>query len=131
MRAVWKYPLDMLKSQHDVPMPARAEILAVQTQTEVPCIWALVDPSQPPESRRFVIVGTGHPFEFDGVTAHHVGTFQLMGGSFIGHLFELRPPPSGEEKDEEFGCSYEDPQVGDGTFLRQAVEHLEQRHGRA
>lgn len=28
---------------------------------------------------------------------------------------------------EEFGCSYEDPQVGDGTFLRQAVEHLEQR----
>lgn len=30
---------------------------------------------------------------------------------------------------EEFGCTYEDPQVGDGTFLRQAVEHIEQRRG--
>ena len=87
---VWKYPLSMTSPNYEIPMPAGAQILDVQAQHDVPCLWALVDPTQPPETRRFVMVGTGHPFEWDGVEGEWVGTFQLMGGAFVVHLFELQ-----------------------------------------
>jgi hypothetical protein len=87
---IWKYPLPMMTGpDYEIQMPAGAQILAVQAQYDVPTIWALVDPSQPPQNRRFSVVGTGHPFEWDGVTGHHIGTFQVAHGSFVGHLFEL------------------------------------------
>lgn len=95
MKQVWKFPLLMSSGpNYEIMMPAGAEILAVQAQCEEPCIWALVDPYQSPEVRRFCWVGTGIPFEWDKVTGHHVGTFQLAGGNFVGHLFELRQLPT-------------------------------------
>lgn len=87
--AIWKYPLSMTSGNYEIAMPAGAAILAVQAQHDVPCIWALVNPALPTEIRRFVMVATGQPFSMNGVTGQHVGTFQLMGGSFVAHLFEL------------------------------------------
>lgn len=50
-----------------------------------------------------------------------------------GFTLEVARPgtPTWDAECDEFGCSYEDPQVGDGTFLRQAADHLQQRHGDA
>lgn len=119
-------------------VPRGASPIRVEVQKDQPCLWVFVPDTEAPRvSRRFAVVGTGHPApEGSG----YVGSFHLLDGTFVGHLFaELRHDwPYSKEgaaawaaECEEFGCSYEDPQVGDGTFLRQAVEHLEQRRGGA
>lgn len=89
MKAIWKFPLETTDFQV-IRMPSDAEILAVQTQDGVPCIWAMVDTTDPPESRIFRIYGTGHPVNADEELAY-VGTCQLHGGSLVFHIFEVKP----------------------------------------
>jgi hypothetical protein len=86
MKRVYKYQLGMRGTSQIIDMPAGAELLAVQVQHDVPCIWALVNLDNPMTQREFLIVGTGHnlPERYGG----HVGTFQLDGGSFVFHVFE-------------------------------------------
>jgi hypothetical protein len=86
-RTVWKFPLERL-SQQEVAMPRGAQILCARLQFETLCLWALVDPSAPAETRRIVICGTGHPAPApnEGV---YFGTFQTCDGAFIFHVFEL------------------------------------------
>lgn len=86
--AIWKFPLQHAALQA-VTMPAGARVLAVQLQHGAPALWALVDPAQPTTLRAFRIVGTGHPFEAEGL--QYVGTFQTAHGEFVGHVFEVRP----------------------------------------
>lgn len=71
-----------------IEMPKNAHVLTVQNQREVPCIWAIVDPSAETEIRTFRLFGTGHPIDIDISQSSYIGTFQLAGGQFIGHLFE-------------------------------------------
>lgn len=94
MHAIHKYPIPV-EDYFDIDMPAHATILTVQTQRigqgglarEVPCIWAKVDPANPPHPRKFRLAGTGHPIEES--VGHYVGTFQLSGGELVFHLFEV------------------------------------------
>lgn len=91
MNVVWKYPLD--EPVTEVEMPAGATILSVQTQYvgqphEQPVLWAQGDPDEPKVPRRFVIVGTGHPFN-GSHRIHYLGTFQLLAGAFVGHVYEV------------------------------------------
>lgn len=85
-RRVFKYALDVTDHQ-TILMPAGAEILCVQMQAGAPCLWAMVNPNNPLEERRFRIVGTGHliaePF------LKYVGTVQAGGGMLIWHVFEV------------------------------------------
>ena len=85
-RTIWKFPL-AVGDVSQIAMPEGAEILSVQTQQEQPCLWALVDPGATLEARSFRLAGTGHPIFEDNI--RFIGTFQLSGGSFVGHLFEL------------------------------------------
>lgn len=82
---VYKYPLP-LGDVVEVEMPAGAQILTVQTQHGQPCIWAMVTPDAPPVVRRFRVAGTGHDL---GEVGAYLGTFQLLEGAFIGHVFEM------------------------------------------
>ena len=68
-------------------MPIGAEILTVQMQNGQPCVWALVNPQVKTEKRILRIVGTGHTI-IDKL-GKYIGTFQLMEGQLIFHLFEL------------------------------------------
>lgn len=45
-----------------------------------------IEPSEKGVTRVFVMRGTGH--RFTGEEGRYVGTFQLDGGAFVGHLFE-------------------------------------------
>jgi hypothetical protein len=47
-------------------------------------IWALVDPTQPSQDRTFTQHGTGH----DGVSGRYVGTYQVLDGRYVFHVFE-------------------------------------------
>ena len=86
MKTIWKFQF-VTADTLAIEMPRDSQILAVQVQHKVPCIWALVDPGSPSISRRFRIFGTGHSMPHDYV-GHHVATYQECDGSLIFHLFE-------------------------------------------
>jgi hypothetical protein len=82
---IWKFPLETT-DRCTIMMPV-GRILTVQAQRGTPCIWALVDSDTPLEPRTFAIYGTGHAIE--GVTEHYIGTYQMLGGSLVFHVFEI------------------------------------------
>ena len=89
IKRIYKYTIPV-EDSFPLELPQGAKILTVQEQHGKPQIWALVDPENPTETREFCVVGTGHPIDEDEVTLDYIGTFQLFGGNFVGHLFEIR-----------------------------------------
>jgi hypothetical protein len=87
MRVIWKFNFET-KDEISVSMPKDAKILSLQTQNEIPCMWALVDPTAPKEERKFTIFGTGH--HIADVLGEFVGTYQLHGGRLVFHVFESK-----------------------------------------
>lgn len=90
MKKIFKYKLETTDLQQ-IEMPHGAEILCVQTQDEIPCIWAIVNPTANLVSRTFEIYGTGHDFTGLGWRARrrYVGTYQLRKGTLVFHCFEI------------------------------------------
>ena len=86
VRAIWKFQLGVLDEQI-VFMPEGAEILHLQVQRDVPCVWAIVDPDARQEPRKFWTIVTGD-IPDDRSLATHIGSYQLEGGSFVAHVFE-------------------------------------------
>jgi len=88
MRRIYKYPIPL--GYFSLGLPKGAKILTVHEQHGEPQIWALVNPDEPfTETRNFRVVGTGHPIGENEEVLRYIGTFQLDGGNFIGHLFEI------------------------------------------
>lgn len=91
MKQIWEFPLETTDVQR-IEMPVGAEILTIQTQNEVPCIWALVDTgtSVLKCKRTFNIFRTGHNIP-ELVDSHrkYIGTYQLNNGGLVFHCFEL------------------------------------------
>ena len=82
--AIWKYPLEVADEQ-TVNLPNGAQVLCVQNQNEVPCIWAKVDTQAVTRPWRVVTRGTGHAAgEWDG---SYVGTYQMLSGGLVFHVF--------------------------------------------
>ena len=86
---IYKYQLETT-TQQVINLPVNAEILTVQNQNELPCLWALVDSEQKETEERYIeIFGTGHDVGYDmGIERKYIATYQLMNGNFIGHVFE-------------------------------------------
>jgi hypothetical protein len=87
MKTIHKYPL-LLNYEVALSMPKGAVPLCVQVQYKSPCLWALVDDQAGTELRTFRIAGTGHPLN-EEQTLVYVGTFQMMEGSLVFHVFEV------------------------------------------
>lgn len=85
-RVIHKYPLKPAEF-HAISMPADAEIIAVHVQHNDPCVWAIVDPEAPHELVNLRVVGTGQPFDAAGL--QHVGTFQMLDGGLVFHVFRV------------------------------------------
>ena len=88
MRTVFKYELPAL-DRCTIRMPEEAEILCVQVQHDKPCIWALVETDNHPYDYEFRVVGTGHDPALEPDQGEYVGTFQLLGGSLVFHVFRI------------------------------------------
>ncbi|MDV2459881.1 hypothetical protein CMU99_16305 [Elizabethkingia anophelis] len=87
MRKIFKYQLE-IKDFNDIEMPKNAEVLSVQVQNGIPCIWAMVDTENPLEKRKFMTIGTGK--ELCPRTPHtFIGTYQLSELGLVFHCFEL------------------------------------------
>ena len=85
MKAIWKYPFEVVDII-SLMLPKDAIILSVQTQKGIPCIWALVETTAETDAVHFYCYGTGH--EHESIDGDFIGTFQLMEGDFVGHLFK-------------------------------------------
>ena len=70
----------------EIAMPTGAKILHVGAQRNWPCIWAMIDPAEPYEIRKFIGVPTGGECPDHG----HVGTVLLHEDTFVLHIFEDR-----------------------------------------
>jgi hypothetical protein len=84
---IWKWTLSKTDLQ-SLPMPEGAEVLSVQTQGEMPQLWALADEKAPIVLRTFATYGTGHPIPDGDNLSFFVGTYQLRGGELVFHVFE-------------------------------------------
>jgi hypothetical protein len=89
MKTIYKYPLDIAGCQKIV-MPTDAKILCVQTQIDIPCLWALVERGSTRfEKREFVTLCTGHhPTPDDIEKLVYIGTVQMCDESLVFHVFE-------------------------------------------
>jgi hypothetical protein len=84
MKKIFKYPLIPRVSPI---LPKDAEILTIQVQHDVVCIWALVDTNfQETTTRQIRVYGTGHPMPDNPGT--YLATFQLNDGALVLHVFE-------------------------------------------
>lgn len=92
IQAIWKYPLEITDDQV-IRVPRNSKVLSVQVQYGILCMWILVDPTEPKDLERgdlknIRIYGTGHTISsFDIKDMNFMGTFQLLDGSFVGHVF--------------------------------------------
>jgi hypothetical protein len=84
MKTIWKYQIS-IGPVRVVDMPTDAEILTVQMQDSVLTLWALLDPTSWPKSRRFEVYGTGHPIDYPH-ELKYIGTVQ--DGPLVWHVFE-------------------------------------------
>jgi len=90
--AVYKYPFE-IAAEFSLEMPAPGDIVHVDMQNGVPCIWAVVWPdSGAVVTRKFRIHGTGKPWE-DTVNMKHHGTLIEHPGPrpMVWHVFEVEP----------------------------------------
>jgi hypothetical protein len=84
MKRIYKYPVP-IDDRFVIQMPLGAFIMTVQMQKSEPQIWALVDPDRSLTNRVFYLYGTGMEVNPELI---YIGTFQMLGGSLVYHLFE-------------------------------------------
>jgi hypothetical protein len=86
-QAIWKFSLPVRAESAVIPMPIGARIVSVQPQRDQFCFWAIVDPNEDREERRFIWIATGQMFAAEGMQYH--GTVQTANGMRVFHLFEI------------------------------------------
>ncbi|OPB96846.1 hypothetical protein BAS10_07295 [Elizabethkingia meningoseptica] len=87
MRKIFKYQLE-IKDFNEIEMPMHAEVISLQVQNDIPCIWAIVNPDYPVEKRKFMTVGTGNEMP-ECLPEIFIGTYQLPELGLVFHCFEI------------------------------------------
>lgn len=95
-KTIWKFPFETA-DEVIISMPKGAEVLTVQIQGGLPCLWAIVDLGAVVFAPvKFRIFGTGHPLPTYGPDetplGKYVGTYQQAGGALVWHVFKMGWP---------------------------------------
>ena len=85
---VCKYHVPIVDN-FSLDLPRGAKILSVQEQNKKACLWVLIEKATPTVKRFFRLAGTGNYIKESSDKLNFVGTFQLLDGNFVGHLFEI------------------------------------------
>lgn len=86
-KTIWKFQLSY--GDNILLLPKESEVLHVDSQNDIVCLWVLVDPYADIISRTFVVVGTGSCIP-DWDQLNHIGSLKLNNDSLIFHVFEKR-----------------------------------------
>jgi hypothetical protein len=84
---IWKFRLELTDTQQ-LQLPKGAEILSVQVQASIICMWALCDDNANIVDRRINIYGTGHKLPENSHIGEFIATVQLAGGDLVFHVFD-------------------------------------------
>ncbi len=93
--AIYKYEIALINPRAAtaqdfglVSMPKGARVIHAQDQRGSIYLWAIVDlEEKTTENKRFLVVGTGQPFDkSDLIHMRHIATF--LSGIFVWHVFE-------------------------------------------
>lgn len=87
METIWKYQFK-IEDEFEIEMPSMSEILSVQMQGVIPCIWAKVWGNGHPVKRKFQLFGTGQEIPRTIYRRKYIATFQYS-PVLVFHLFEL------------------------------------------
>lgn len=89
MKTIYKYQLKM-EPRQVIKLPMGAVILTVQAQRDLPCLWAEINKdTQAIWDHTICIFGTGHTLPPTAInTYNYIGTFQILNGDFVGHVYE-------------------------------------------
>ncbi len=83
MTTIYKYPIEITDTQ-ELSLPQGAKILHAGLDAQrQPCIWAIVEPNNPPRPTPIYLTGTGGPLPPEPY--RHLNTF--IQGPFIWHVF--------------------------------------------
>lgn len=92
MRRIYKYPLITTDVQ-TIKVPGlvgasgfKEQVLKIDSQRNIPCLWCLVDDEEPEQEITLVIVGTGNPMPFMSKD-DYLGSYMVFEGEFVGHIF--------------------------------------------
>lgn len=86
MRKIFKYPLTIGKQT--LELPSNSKILKVANQSEVLCLWALVDPVQEEKVPvEIEVVGTGHDVAFPWESYRYIDSVLMRSGSLVWHVW--------------------------------------------
>lgn len=88
MKTIHKLSLN-IRDEQEVLLPEDAEILTVQIQNGIPCIWAIVDTKNDLKHRKIVTIGTGHEISNMGRFQKYIGTYQYDANNLVFHVFEV------------------------------------------
>lgn len=85
MKTIYKYPI-LLEEKQIISMPINAEILTVQIQNNVPCLWALVDNKLPLSDVTVIVYSTGAEID-QSQNLKYCSTLQVFDGAMVFHVF--------------------------------------------
>jgi len=86
MKVIHKFPIEMANAQL-ISMPLESEILSVDIQNNIICLWALCSYGAcKMHERKILIFGTGSNTSDLDSFVRFIGTVQLNG--FVWHIFE-------------------------------------------
>lgn len=86
-KVIWKYNLTTKKRQV-VLLPQGHKFLSIQIQGTMAVMWIMVEPDNEKVEVEFVLRETGEPF-IQPKNERYRGTYQLSGGNYIIHVFEV------------------------------------------
>lgn len=86
MKTIHKFDL-YTDDRPRIMMPRGAVPIHVAIQHGKPRLWAIVETDEPMEPHFFITHGTGHPLAPD--IGAHIGSYQLLEGALVFHLFEV------------------------------------------
>lgn len=89
-KRVFKYPIET-EDRQNIQIHKGYQFLTVDTQSEKPCIWALVDDEAPITVARIRTHGTGHEI-YESENLHYIGSYHLLRGQLVFHVFEDKIP---------------------------------------
>ena len=84
MKTIHKYKLEVTDSQ-TIKLPHDAKFLTIDLQHSVPYMWAVVDPNLDTVEVEILTSGTGQEIDTNDLT--YLGTYQLLSGDLVYHIF--------------------------------------------
>lgn len=97
METVFKYSLPEVGA-NGLELPKGAKVISADVQGQMICLWAIVNPEAPKETRQFVVAPTGNGVDVTGLDFIQT-TFTVNG--LVWHVFEDNREAKAEAEDRE------------------------------